>query len=66
MNMYKVITGFYDALDNGHLYNVGDVYPRKGAPKPTAARIKELAGIKNAAGVELIMETKTAEETPEK
>jgi hypothetical protein len=54
--MFKVITAFYDAQD-GHLYNVGDTYPREGA-KPTKTRLAELASEKNAAGVPLIEEVK--------
>lgn len=57
MIMYKVITAFVDAKDGGHLYNVGDDYPRKGV-KPTKTRLAELASEKNAAGVPLIKEVK--------
>ncbi|GAB5870223.1 hypothetical protein JMUB7539_27190 [Staphylococcus aureus] len=28
--MYKVIERFEDAQDNGHEYQVGDIYPRDG------------------------------------
>ena len=57
--MYKVIVRFKDLKDNGHLYNVGDVYPRKGK-RASKARIAELAGTENKRGVALI-----AEETEE-
>lgn len=39
--MYKVSIKFKDKLDNFHLYNVGDVYPRDGYT-PTEKRIEYL------------------------
>lgn len=57
--MYKVIVRFKDLKDNGHLYNVGDVYPRKGK-RASKARIAELSSTENKRGVALI-----AEETEE-
>lgn len=44
--MYKVICPFTDLKDNGHVYNLGDVYPRDGA-QPTKKRISELLGSDN-------------------
>lgn len=58
--MYKVIVRFKDLKDNGHLYNVGDVYPRKGK-RASKARIAELSSTENKRGVALIAE-KTEEE----
>lgn len=57
--MHKVIVRFKDLKDNGHLYNVGDVYPRKGK-RASKARIAELSSTENKRGVALI-----AEETEE-
>ena len=57
--MHKVIVRFKDLKDNGHLYNVGDTYPRKGK-RASKARIAELSGTENKRGVALI-----AEETEE-
>ena len=57
--MYKVIVRFKDLKDNCHLYNVGDVYPRKGK-RASKARIAELSSTENKRGVALI-----AEETEE-
>ena len=53
--MYKVIKYFTDLKDDGHPYNVGDTYPKKGLTV-TEARIKELASSKNRQGVPLIEE----------
>ena len=57
--MFKVIKVFADLQDNNHVYNVGDVYPRKGL-SVTDARIAELAGSTNKQGVPLIREDKAA------
>lgn len=54
--MYKVIVRFKDLKDNGHVYNVGDTYPRKGK-RASKARIAELASVENKRGVALIAET---------
>ena len=59
---YKVIYHFFDRQDTFetkdgkelHEYKIGDVYPRDGAPEPSADRIAELAGPDNAIGVPLI------------
>lgn len=53
--MYKVICRFADLKDNGHVYEVGDVYPRKGK-KTTLERATELMGTSNKIGVPLIEE----------
>ena len=55
--MYRVKMAFRDAKDGEYLYNVGDVYPRKGK-RVTKARIEELSTENNAAGVPLIVEVK--------
>lgn len=59
---YKVIFHFFDRQDTFQTkdgvelyeYNVGDAYPREGAPEPSAERISELAGPDNAIGQPLI------------
>lgn len=72
--MYKVINFFTDGQDNGHPYNVGDEYPRKGL-KPTAERVRGLLGSSNKRGRPMIVEVEEVEtadvkpeevETPEK
>lgn len=50
--MYKVIRLFTD-LQNGHVYNVGDKFPKDGV-QVTENRIAELASSKNRQGVPLI------------
>ena len=65
--MYKVIEYFTDLQDNGHLYNVGDDFPRKGL-KVSAERVKELAGSNNRRRkplIQLVEEPEKAE-TPKK
>lgn len=52
---YKVLRYFTDLQDNGHIYKVGDVYPRKGYT-PTEDRISELKSKKNRQKIELIQE----------
>lgn len=55
--MYKVIALFKDLKDSGYLYNVGDLYPRKGyTPEP--GRIEELSSPSNKRGTPLIVEVK--------
>jgi hypothetical protein len=44
--MYKVIERFADLLDDNHIYNAGDDYPRKGL-EVTEERLEELAGWNN-------------------
>lgn len=57
--MYNVIKEFADRLDDGHIYNVGDVYPRDGITA-SDERIKELSSNENAVGEPLIAEVKPA------
>lgn len=58
MVKYFVIHAFKDLKDDGHIYNVGDIYPREEVkiedidPK----RIKELSTDKNKVGTVLIKE----------
>lgn len=51
--MYKVIMQFIDLQDGGHLYNVGDAFPRQGL-KVSEARLAELSGEKNLRHLALI------------
>lgn len=44
--MYKVIERFEDAQDNGHEYQVGDIYPRDGL-EVSEERFTELSTINN-------------------
>lgn len=55
--MYKTILKFTDLKDGNRVYNVGDVYPRKGYT-PSADRLKELSGKSNRVGVPLIREVR--------
>lgn len=55
--MYKVIERFKDLRDNGHVYNVGDVFPRDGVTV-SKKRIKELESGKNRRGISLIKEVR--------
>ena len=57
--MYKVIRHFTDLQDGGHPYQVGDVFPRPGLDV-TAARLEELAGVKNRQRTPLIQSVSTA------
>lgn len=50
---YKVIERFSDILDNGYIYNAGDMFPRIGYT-PSKARIEELGSTKNKMGRVLI------------
>lgn len=52
--MFKVVKLFTDLKDGGHLYNVGDRYPREGL-QPTEERIKELSGSNNKQKAPLIV-----------
>ena len=58
--MYEVIKYFTDAQDDGHPYNVGDAYPRKGLTV-SEERIKELSTTSNKRGIVLIKEVKAKE-----
>lgn len=54
---YIVVADFKDLKDGNHVYIKGDKYPRENSEnKPTAARIKELASIKNKMKKVLIKE----------
>lgn len=53
--MYKVIVAFVDLQDNGHRYNAGDVFPRKGIEVPKQ-RIDKLSSDKNRRKMPLIEE----------
>lgn len=44
--MYKVIRKFKETKHDGHIYDIGDVYPKEGA-KATKARLDELSTTKN-------------------
>lgn len=44
--MYKVIKMFRETEHDGHIYNIGDVYPVEGK-KADAKRVKLLQGNKN-------------------
>jgi hypothetical protein len=60
--MYKVLHLFADLTDKNHVYNPGDVYPRKGIDV-SDERIAELSGSNNKQGIPLI---EKMPETPEK
>ena len=63
--MYKVIKFFTDLQDNGHAYDVGDIFPRHGMIA-TEERIAELAGSNNKQGqplIELVKEAPTKKST---
>lgn len=63
--MYTVIRKFADKLDNGHIYNAGDVYPREGL-SVGKNRIEELSTNVNRCGVPLIKKLlKSPEESSE-
>lgn len=51
--MYKTIVRFTDLQDNGHRYNVGDVFPRIGQTV-SESRLEELSTNKNKRGMPLI------------
>lgn len=55
--MYIVLVAFTDLEDN-HVYNVGDSYPKKGS-KPTDERIEALRSGNNKSGLKLIKEVKS-------
>ena len=50
---YRVIEAFVDLLDDNHLYQVGDTFPRPGKDV-TLSRINELASADNKLGTPLI------------
>lgn len=59
--MFKVVKLFTDLKDGGHLYNVGDRYPREGL-QPTEERIKELSGSNNKQKAPLIVKVEEIKE----
>ena len=60
--MSRVIIAFADLQDDGHIYNVGDEYPRAGVTV-SKERLEELASNRNRRGVALIVDEE-AEEGP--
>lgn len=60
--MSKVIIAFADLQDDGHIYNVGDEYPRAGVTV-SEERLEQLASNRNRRGVALIVD-EGAEEGP--
>jgi arginine utilization protein RocB len=63
--MYITIKLFTDLQDDNWLYNVGDVYPRKGL-NVTESRIKELSSANNRQGKPLIKLIEEPKEEPKK
>lgn len=59
--MFKVIHDFADLLDDGHVYHVGDKYPRDGIDE-NDARVEELSTSQNKIGVPLIQKETKAKE----
>lgn len=59
--MYKVVRRFKELKHDGHIYEVGDQYPKEGK-KATKARLEELSTTKNKYQEIYIEEVK---ETPE-
>ena len=55
--MYQVVITFKDLQDDGHVYKVGDVFPREGH-EVSDERITELSSTDNKRGVVLIKEVK--------
>ena len=58
--MLRVVTAFADLQDNGHIYNVGDEYPRAGVTV-SEERLEELASNRNRRGVALIADEEAKE-----
>ena len=56
---YKVVRRFKELKHDGHVYEVGDEYPKKGE-KATKARLEELSTTKNKYGQIYIEEVKEA------
>ena len=50
---YKVLSYFEDLLDDGHKYQPGDEFPRKGM-RVSQRRLEELSSDRNLRGVKLI------------
>lgn len=51
--MYRVVVSFSDAMDGGHTYSVGDLFPREGVIAGTE-RLEELSSNRNRLGVAVI------------
>ncbi len=62
---YRVIEAFVDLLDDNHLYQVGDTFPRPGKDV-TLSRINELASADNKLGMPLIKYTDKATKVEKK
>lgn len=63
--MYKAIKRFADLQDNNHVYEAGDVFPRKGF-NVSDARLAELSSSKNKQHEPLIELVKEAPKTAAK
>jgi hypothetical protein len=61
---YKVVRRFKELKHDGHIYNVGDIYPKVGC-KATKARLEELSTTKNKYGQIYIEEVKEAPDDKE-
>ena len=57
---YKVVHKFKDLQDNGHIYKVGDTYPRNDVTV-SKDRLNELKTSKNKIGISLIKAERTKE-----
>ena len=53
--MFRVVVAFADMQDDGHIYNVGDEYPRAGI-NINKKRLEELSSDRNRRGVALIVD----------
>ncbi len=65
--MYRVVRRFKDTKHDGHIYQVGDVYPAEGY-KATKKRLEELATTKNKYGkvfIEAVNEDHDQTDQPE-
>ncbi|MDN4609127.1 hypothetical protein [Sporosarcina highlanderae] len=60
---FQVINRFRDTKDKGHIYEVGDKYPRKG--RLNKERAETLAGTSNKYGYPFIEEIEEIEEVEE-
>lgn len=63
--MYKVIRLFADLEDGGHIYQIGDIFPREGL-EVSAERYKELESGLNKHGKPLIEKVDEPKKTPAK
>ena len=61
----KVLVKFADLEDGGHVYQIGDVYPRVGL-KPSDKRIEYLASTGNKLGIPVIEAPAPKEKTNKK